>query len=204
LTHQAAFWTGNCGLSSLLLGLGAEVYLTKDSENRWDCPPLIRAYLVTLLLHLLAALPYELYPASQRLLNSRPPFVDDKGVATGDSLLQFGTRIRKNFMYVDAAFELAYLCYFGFSKELIVIKPVLGETSTQDRVVVHNLMHHHARVIDPEPIYLFYLGGNHFFPFMPVGGLSETVNIAKFIVPRSLVSLTLRQFQIDYEKLERG
>ena len=163
--------------------------------------------MVTLVVHVLAALPYELYPGREHGLSSRPQFLGDNGCATEDSLLQFGQRLSKNFVFLDAAFELAYLCYYGFKKKLKVVHPVLGETSSQDRVVVHNLIHGGPDKYDPEAIYLFFVNANHFFPLLPVGGLSvqKRVDITKFKVPRSHVSITLRQFVIDYkEEFVRG
>ena len=158
--------------------------------------------MVTLVVHVLAALPYELYPGREHGLSSRPKFLDDNGFATEDSLLQFGQRLSKNFMFLDVAFELAYLCYYGFKKKLKVVHPVLGETSSQDRVVVRHLIHNGPDKFDPEAIYLFFLNANHFIPLLPVGGLSvqKRVDIAKFKVPRSPVSLTLLRFVIDYEE----
>ena len=208
--NVACAWTGNCGLSSILLGMGAATYLTKDAENCWDCPPSIRAYVVAMLLHVLAALPYASYPGREQGMTSRPAFIDDDGLATEDSLLQFGQRISENYVFVDAAFELAILCHYGFKKSLKVIKPVLGDTRTEDSVMILSPLGDGASdVHDPRAIYLFHLNENHFLPLLPVGGLKieDSVDFGTCEFPFSRIKLTLHQFLIDYEdddENERG
>ena len=148
-----------------------------------------------------------MYPGTEQGLSSPPPFIDDNGDATEDTLLQFGKRISENGVFVDASFELAFLCHYGFGKSLKVVQPVLGDTCADDRVNIHSLINDASDVHDPRAIYLFHFNGNHFMPLLPVGGLkiADVVDFGTFNVPRSRVSLSLNQFLIDYvDKNERG
>ena len=177
------------------------MYLIEDDENRWDCPHSIRAYAIAMLLHVLAALPYASYPGREHGMTSPPTFIDDDGCDSEHSMLQFGKRISENYMFVDAGFELAYLCHFGFKKSLRVVLPVLGDTSANDHVIIRNFIGNASDEHDPKAIYLFHLNKNHFFPLMPVAGLTigDSVDFGTFQVPFRSYSLNLNQFLIDYE-----